>query len=99
MKSIYKKTLVFDRNRLPNPAAYFQAQGIKLFGGGEWKNALCPFHPDTRPSLRVRLDSGSFRCMACGVHGGDVLAFHMLRNKLAFVDAAKELGAWGGNRE
>ena len=84
----------FDRNCLPCPSKYYQDQELKLTGGLEWKNALCSFHKDTKPSLRVRLDSGSFRCMACGVHGGDVLAFHMQRYKLKFIDAVSALGAW-----
>jgi hypothetical protein len=32
--------------------------------------------------------------MACGTRGGDVLAFHMRRYELGFIDAAKSLGAW-----
>ncbi len=82
------------RARLPAPAEYFKAQGLCLSGGGEWKDAICPFHKDSRPSLRLRLDSGGFRCMVCGAHGGDVLAFHMLRYGLPFIEAAKALGAW-----
>ena len=88
----------FRRDRLPNPGVYFHAQKLKLIGRGEWKSAICPFHADTEPSLRVHLDSGAFRCMACGVHGGDVLAFHMQRYRLRFIDAAKALGAWEGDR-
>lgn len=84
----------FDRARLPHPSEYFTSQGLKLTGGGEWKNALCPFHPDTRPSLRLRLDTGGFRCMVCGAHGGDVLAFHQQRYGLTFKAAAQQLGAW-----
>jgi DNA primase len=84
----------FNRALLPTPADYFKAQGLKLVGGGEWKTALCPFHADTRPSLRVRLDSGGFCCMACGARGGDVLAFHRLKTGLNFVEAARALGAW-----
>ena len=84
----------FDRNLLPNPSKYYSEQGLKLTGGGEWKQALCSFHTDTKPSLRVRLDSGSFCCMACGVKGSDVLAFHMKRYGMGFKEAAKSLGAW-----
>ena len=84
----------FDRNLLPNPIKYYSEQGLKLTGDGEWRKALCPFHKDTRPSLGVRLESGSFRCMACGASGGDVLAFHMLRYGMGFMEAAKSLGAW-----
>ncbi|MCD6047120.1 MAG: dnaG 2 [Gammaproteobacteria bacterium] len=83
-----------DRNLLPSPGEYYKKQGLKLTGGLEWKSALCPFHKDTNPSLRLRLDSGGFRCMACGVHGGDVISFHMQRYKLTFKDAVTALGAW-----
>jgi len=55
---------------------------------------LCPFHDDHNPSLRVRLDTGGFKCMACGARGGDVLSFHMKRYGLSFKQAAKDLGAW-----
>ena len=85
----------FNKSALQRPANYYQEQGLKLTGGGEWKNALCPFHDDSKPSLRVRLDTGGFRCMACGAHGGDVLSFHMLRYGLSFKQAAKDLDAWG----
>ena len=84
----------FKRSALQRPANYFKEQGLKLTGGGEWKDALCPFHDDHNPSLRVRLDTGSFKCMACGKHGGDVLSFHMQRYGLGFKQAAKDLGAW-----
>lgn len=84
----------FNRELLPRPGKYFQQQGLKITGGGEWKSARCPFHADTKPSLRLRLDSGGFRCMACGAKGGDVLAFHMKLKNLKFIEAAKQLGAW-----
>lgn len=88
----------FDRTRLPSPADYFAQQGLKLTGGGEWKNGICPFHEDRKPSLRVRLDTGGFKCMVCGAHGGDVLAFHQQRHGLSFKQAAQQLGAWIGGR-
>lgn len=85
----------FRRDLLPEPAAYFEAEGIKLSGRGAWRDALCPFHADTRPSLRVNAETGAFRCMTCGASGGDVLSFHRRRHILGFVEAAKALGAWG----
>jgi DNA primase len=85
----------FIRERLPHPADFYAGEGIKLLGAGGWRNALCPFHKDTKPSMRVFAATGAFRCMVCGVKGGDVLAFHMLRHGLRFIDAAKALGAWG----
>jgi DNA primase len=84
----------FRRASLPDPTEYYHKQRVKLTGGGEWKNAICPFHDDTRPSLRVHLESGAFRCWACGKRGGDVLDFHRERYRLDFEDAAKQLGAW-----
>lgn len=88
-----RPAFAFKRDRLPNPGGYYHEQGLKLIGGGEWKSAVCPFHNDTKPSLRVRLDTGAFRCMACGAKGGDVLAFHRARHGLSFVQAARDLGA------
>ncbi len=87
-------TRIFQRERLPSPAAYFDGIGLKLDGRGAWRSALCPFHADSSPSLRVRIESGAFRCMACGAHGGDVLAFHRLRTGKGFIEAARELDAW-----
>jgi DNA primase len=93
-----RRRFAFQRDRLPSAAEYYREQGLKLIGGGEWKSAVCPFHDDTRPSLRVRVDTGAFRCMTSGAKGGDVLAFHMQRYGLAFIEAAKALGAWEGER-
>lgn len=84
----------FRRERLPDPLAYFEAEGIRLSGRGAWRDALCPFHADTRPSLRVNAETGAYRCMSCGASGGDVLSFHRRRHIVGFVEAAKALGAW-----
>ena len=84
----------FNRDLLPRPADYYAAEGVKLLGGGGWRDALCPFHMDTKPSMRVFFETGAFRCMVCGAHGGDVLAFHMQRHGVRFIEAAKALGAW-----
>lgn len=88
--------VAFHRELLPCPSDYYREQGLNLAGGGEWKCAICPFHADNNPSLRVRLDTGCFCCMACGARGGDILAFHMKRYGFGFVAAAKALGAWMG---
>ncbi|MCP4472982.1 MAG: hypothetical protein GY821_00110, partial [Gammaproteobacteria bacterium] len=84
----------FKKEKLPSPAYYYRSQGLVLKGGGEWKTALCPFHHDTKPSLRLRFDSGGFVCMACGMKGGDILEFHRKKYKLSFREAARQLGAW-----
>lgn len=88
----------FERERLPDPPAYFEGAGLRLVGRGRWRSALCPFHDDTHPSLRVNAENGAFRCMACGAKGRDVLEFHRQRHGLSFVQAARDLGAWQGAR-
>lgn len=84
----------FDRGRLPDAGRYFALSGLRLIGRGRWRSARCPFHDDTRPSLRVNVETGAFRCMACGARGGDVLDFHRARHGLSFKQAARDLGAW-----
>lgn len=86
----------FLRSGLPTPITYYEKQGIQLKGAGAWRDALCPFHPDTKPSLRINIEKGAYRCMACGARGGDVLAFHMHLHAMPFVAACKAIGAWTG---
>lgn len=83
----------FERARLPHPTPYFEREELRFIGPGRWRSAVCPFHDDTRPSLRVNVDTGAFRCMACGAKGRDVLAFHRQRHGLSFAQAARDLGA------
>jgi DNA primase len=87
----------FIRGYLPDPDKYFDLQQIGLKGKGDWRDALCPFHDDRKPSLRINILKGAYRCMACGAHGGDVLAFHMHLHGKGFIEAAKDLGAWRGS--
>ena len=84
----------FRRELLPDAVGYFEQSGLRLMGRGRWRSAVCPFHDDHTPSLRVNMETGAFRCMACDAKGGDVLAFHRLRYGLMFKEAAQALGAW-----
>lgn len=88
----------FVRSLLPNAVKYYQTQGVELKGQGVWRDAICPFHKDTKPSLRVNVERGAYRCMVCGARGGDVLDFHLQKHGLSFVDACKQLGAWVENK-
>lgn len=83
-----------NRALLPSPVTYLQSQQIPFKGAGQWLDVLCPFHDDTSPSLRMHSERGSFKCMACGEKGGDLIAFHMKRTGLGFVEACKAIGAW-----
>lgn len=87
--------MTFERNRLPDPVSYYEAQGLKLNGphSAKWRTSECKFHGGG-DSMRVNVATGAFRCMNCGARGGDVLAYHMAESGLEFVEAAKALGAW-----
>ncbi len=86
----------FERDRLPDPISYFEAQGFPLRGPGLWRTARCDFHGGS-DSLRINTRSGGWCCMACGAKGGDVLAFHMQHHGLNFYEAAKALDCWSGD--
>lgn len=85
----------YERNRLPNPAEYFESQGLHLKGprSSKWRTTECKFHGGS-DSMRVNVATGAFRCMNCGARGGDVLAYQMAEYGQEFVNAAKVLGAW-----
>jgi DNA primase len=64
----------------------------------DWNDGgLCPFHSDNKPgSFRVNLVTGAYKCFACGMAGGDVVAFVMALYGLKFADAlAKLADDWG----
>ena len=84
----------FDRNALPEPLGYFEAQGLTFRERkGRWRTTRCEFHQGS-DSLRVNVSTGAWCCMACNAHGGDVLAYEMAAHGLSFIEAAKQLGAW-----
>lgn len=84
----------FDKNALPEPLSYFEAEGVKLQSRGKWRTAACTFHGGS-DSMRINTATGAWVCMAgCGARGGDVLAYHMALHGLDFITAAKALGAW-----
>lgn len=59
---------------------------------------LCPFHNDTNPSLNVNIETGFYRCFACGAKG-DVFTFQQETNGVNFPTALKELAAIAGVAE
>lgn len=86
----------FDRAHLPDPLTYYcDTAGLSFRErNGKWRTTRCEFH-DGSDSMRVNTKTGAYCCMAgCGARGGDVLAYHMAAHGLAFIDAAKALGAW-----
>ena len=84
----------FNRNALPEALAYFEAQGLQFRERkGRWRTTRCDFHQGS-DSMRVNTQTGAWVCMACGVHGGDVLSYEMQLTGADFVSAAKALGCW-----
>ena len=83
----------FIKDRLPHAQSYFESEDVQLVGPGQWKTGPCRFHGGS-DSLRVNTQSGGWVCMACDVKGGDVLAYHMQAHSMAFVEAARALGAY-----
>ncbi len=55
-------------------AAVLAHYGITLKGTGAQKEGLCPFHDDTKPSLKVNITKNLFNCFVCG-NGGNVIDF------------------------
>ena len=88
--------MAFERDRLPDPATYFESEGLTLTGprSAKWKTTSCTFHGGS-DSMRINLASGAWVCMAgCGARGGDVLAYQMAAHAMDFIEAAQALGAW-----
>lgn len=85
--------MAFDRSLLPEPIAYYESQGLILTSRGKWRTTECMFHGGS-DSMRINVANGAWRCMSCGVNGGDVLAYEMKFHGSEFVEAAKEIGAW-----
>ena len=52
--------------------------------------AKCLWHDDRNPSLSVNLESGLYRCFACGA-SGDLINFHMTQNGMDFETALADL--------
>lgn len=80
-------------------AAVVRARGVELKPQGADLVGLCPFHPDTHPSLHVTPGKGLWRCVACHATGNVIQfvqkfdgvsfrhAFELLKNGAAFTQA------------
>jgi DNA primase len=80
--------LDFYRYELPN---------APLVKHGWNDGGLCPFHDDRKTgSFRVNLETGAFKCFACGMAGGDIFAFVMALHGLTFYEALTKIADdWG----
>src|SRR6266849_2625801 len=87
----------FHKDLLPPARTFYQHELGPLSRPDRkgWAKGRCPFHNSkSGKSFSPNVENGAFYCHGCGVKGGDVLAFVMLRDNVPFKTAAKTLGAW-----
>ena len=72
--------VVHERVSAESAARYY---GVKINQKGQ---AICPFHPDTHPSMTFK--DGRFRCWSCNASGDSIdLVAHLLNiNKIEAVN-------------
>jgi len=63
---------------------------VSLKRSGRNHVGLCPFHAEKTPSFNVNADRQIYHCFGCGV-GGDVFAFLMNMDGVAFPEAVRRL--------
>jgi len=62
--------------------------GIEHTGRGAQRSALCPFHTETKPSLKINLDRKIWNCFGCK-RSGNVLDFVATKEGVPLPKAAK----------
>ena len=62
---------------------------------GRGFKALCPWHDDSRPSLKINPERQSFKCWVCDI-GGDIFSFVMQYEGVAFPEALSSLAQRAG---
>jgi DNA primase len=73
-----------------SPLSMVISHYITLNKRGANLEGICPFHADTKPSLKVNDAKGMYKCFACGA-GGDHITFVKEYKKLDYVETLKEL--------
>ena len=63
---------------------------VKSRGAGPKRMALCPFHPDRRPSCSIHLERKVFYCFGCGAKGS-VLDFVARIENVSIHEAAERV--------
>ena len=81
----------FDQiKRAADLVAVIEAHGVALKQEGRDYVGLCPFHDDTKPSLRVTPGKGLWRCMSCEA-AGNVIQFVARKENVSDHEAAVRL--------
>ena len=68
---------------------------LELRREGRNYTALCPWHRDSRPSLKINPERQSWKCWVCDI-GGDVFSFVMQREAVDFREALELLAEKAG---
>ena len=63
---------------------------IKIYPDGAGFKAVCPFHNDTNPSMKISVTKKIFKCFSCGA-GGNVIQFVSKYEKISFNEACIKL--------
>lgn len=64
--------------------------GVRVLGSGRERKALCPFHPDTEPSLGINIEKQVYFCHGC-LAAGDVFSFVQHMDGISHVQAVRQL--------
>lgn len=75
-----------------SPVSLIIGQFITLNKRGANLEGICPFHPDTKPSLKVNDGKGMYKCFVCGA-GGDAITFVKDFKRIEFVDALRDIAS------
>ncbi|MCS7243214.1 MAG: DNA primase [Candidatus Calescibacterium sp.] len=66
----------------------FFSSFLKLKKVGSTHMAVCPFHPDSQPSMSIDLEKGLWYCFGCN-RGGDIFNFVMELENCSFFESVK----------
>lgn len=78
------------RSRTDLVALIGESVALSARSGGREFAALCPFHDDHDPSMRVYPDRQSYRCWVCD-EGGDCFSWVQKIDRVGFVEALEML--------
>ena len=70
----------------------FIGKYIPLTKKGKNYFGLCPFHPDTNPSLSVSREKQIYKCFVCG-EAGNIFNFLMKYDNLSFTESVQKVGS------
>lgn len=95
MKAYTIPSEIIDRIQEATEIVNLVSGYVNLKKAGQNFQGLCPFHSEKSPSFTVSPSKQIFHCFGCQT-GGDVFKFLMLKERLAFPEAVRELGKMAG---